>query len=332
MSLPVLNWKALPLVTLTSSTIDAVIQGIYNAFTSSVYIDGSARVTGSASAWTFAQQLSGSTIEAAWGIAPTGSLNQRVILAGSSRTGLTPQLASPDTVYAANTLYTSVAKNAGSFAGWDGGAPFGVGVGSSFFGYWKTWATSTGTAQTIRCFESEEAIAVFIQNSTANTIYGSIAGAILDPESTDTAIDSETDNRLYGVITTGVNSTINIGHVSNSTVTLFSHASPGSSGQNHAGVFTPATGSIKPITKNTLLAVIDLEELTSRSGRLIKMPITMKYVSSPLNFAGRLREIWMFRDAVTGNTVTNGATVNGYIVSNNTSGVADAILFSTGSN
>jgi hypothetical protein len=326
MSLPVLNWKALPLVTLTGSTIDAVIKGIYDAFTSSVYIDGSPRVTGSASAWTFAQQLSGSTIEAAWGIAPTGSLNQRVILAGSSRASPTPQLASPDTVYAANTLYTSVAKNAGSFAGWDGGAPFSSG---SFFGYWKTWATSTGTPQIVRCLESQEAIAVFIQNTTANTVYGSIAGAILDPESTDVAIDSETDNRLYGIVTSGINTVMNIGHTTTSTTVMFSHGT--TTGVNHMGVFTPATGSIKTITKNTTLGTIDIEELTSRSGRLIKMPITAKYVVAPLNFTGRLREIWMFRDAIIGNTVTNGATVNGYIIGGNTSGVADCVLFSTGS-
>jgi len=326
MSLPVLNWKALPLVTLTSGTIDAVIKGIYDAFTSSIYIDGSPRVTGSASAWTFAQELSGSTIEAVWGIAPTGSLNQRVILAGSSRLSLTPQLASPDITYAANTLYTSVAKNASTFTTWNGVVPFSSG---SFFGYWKTWVTSTGTPQIVRCLESQEAIAVFIQNTTANTVYGSIAGAILDPESTDVAIDSETDNRLYGIVTTGINSAMNIGHASAGTTLMFSHGT--STGANHMGVFTPATGSIKTITKNTTLGLIDIEELTSRSGRLIKMPITAKYVVAPLNFTGRLREIWMFRDAIIGNTVTNGATVNGYIIGNNTSTAADCVLFSTGS-
>ena len=326
MSLPVLNWKALPLVTLTSGTIDAVIQGIYNAFTSSVYIDGSPRVTGSASAWTFAQQLSGSTIEAAWGVAPTGSLNQRVILAGSSRASLTPQLASPDTVYAPATLYTSVAKNASTFTTWNGAEPFSSG---SFFGYWKTWVTSSGTPQIVRCLESQEAIAVFIQNTTANTVYGSIAGAIFDPESTDTAIDSETDNRLYGIVTTGVNSVMNIGHATTSTTVLFTHGIL--TGQNHMGVFTPATGSIKTLTKNTTLGTIDIEELTSRSGRLIKMPITAKYVVAPLNFTGRLREVWMFRDAIIGNTVTNGATVNGYLIGGNTSVAADCVLFSTGS-
>ena len=326
MSLPVLNWKALPLVTLTSGTIDAVIKGIYDAFTSSVYIDGSPRVTGSASAWTFAQELSGSTIEAVWGIAPTGSLNQRVILAGSSRLSLTPQLASPDITYAPATLYTSVAKNASTFTTWNGAAPFSSG---SFFGYWKTWVTSSGTPQIVRCLESQEAIAVFIQNTTVNNVYGSIAGAILDPESTDTAIDSETDNRLYGIVTTGT-SIMNITHIDASTTSyMFAHGS--SANNNHMGIFTPATGSIKTVTKNTSLGTIIIEELTSRSGRLIKMPITTKFSASPFNFAGRLREIWMFRDAIIGNTVTNGATVNGYIVGNNTASTADCVLFSTGS-
>jgi len=326
MSLPVLNWKALPLVTLTGSTIDAVIKGIYDAFTSSVYIDGSPRVTGSASAWTFAQELSGSTIEAVWGIAPTGSLNQRVILAGSSRLALTPQLASPDTVYAPATLYTSVAKNASTFTTWNGAAPFSSG---SFFGYWKSWATSSGTPQIVRCLESQEAIAVFIQTTTANRVYGSIAGAILDPESTDTAIDSETDNRLYGIITTGT-SNMSIVHIDATTTTnMFTHGTI--INNNHMGVFTPNTGSIKTTTKNIALGTIGLEELTSRSGRLIKLPITTKYELSPFNFAGRIREIWMFRDAIIGNTVTNGATVNGYIIGNNTATTADCVLFSTGS-
>ena len=327
MSLPVLNWKALPLVTLTSGTIDAVIKGIYDAFTSSIYIDGSPRVTGSASAWTFAQELSGSTIEAVWGIAPTGSLNQRVILAGSSRLSLTPQLASPDSTYAPATLYTSVAKNASTFTTWNGAAPFSSG---SFFGYWKTWVTSSGTPQIVRCLESQEAIAVFIQNTVANRVYGSVAGAILDPESTDVAIDSETDNRLYGIVTTGINTTMTITHIdASSTTYMFAHGS--STGDNHMGIFTPATGSIKTVTKNTSLGTIATEELTSRSGRLIKMPITAKYFAAPTNFAGRLREIWMFRDAIIGNTVTNGATVNGYIIGNNTASTADCVLFSTGS-
>ena len=326
MSLPVLNWKALPLVTLTSGTIDAVIKGIYDAFTSSIYIDGSPRVTGSASAWTFAQELSGSTIEAVWGIAPTGSLNQRVILAGSSRLSLTPQLASPDITYAPATLYTSVAKNASTFTTWNGAAPFSSG---SFFGYWKTWVTSSGTPQIVRCLESQEAIAVFIQNTTANNVYGSIAGAILDPESTDTAIDSETDNRLYGIVTTGTSimaiSNVDVGTSAN----MFAHGS--AANNNHMGIFTPATGSIKTVEKNTRLGSITIEELTSRSGRLVKMPIITKFTASPFNFAGRLREIWMFRDAIIGNTVTNGATVNGYIVGNNTISTADCVLFSTGS-
>jgi hypothetical protein len=326
MSLPVLNWKALPLVTLTSSTIDAVIQGIYNAFTSSTYIDGSPRVSGSASAWTFAQELSGSTIEAVWGIAPTGSLNQRVILAGSSRTGLTPQLATPDTLYAPATLYTSVAKNASTFTTWNGVAPFTSG---SFFGYWKTWVTSSGTPQTVRCLESEEAIAVFIQNTTANNVYGSIAGAILDPESTDTSIDSETDNRLYGIVTTGTSIMTIVNNDASTVTNMFSHGV--SQNNNHMGIFTPATGSIRTVTKNIALGTITTEELTSRSGRLIKIPITTKYVVAPTNFAGRLREVWIFRDSIIGNTVTNGAIVNGYIIGNNTSTIADCVLFSTGS-
>jgi len=327
MSLPTLNWKALPLVTLTSGTINAVIEGIYNAFTSSIYLDGSPRVTGSASAWTIAQEVSGSTIEAVWCIAPTGSLNQRVILAGSSRTGLTPQLASPDTVYAPATLYVSVAKNASTYTSWNNATPFSSG---SFFGFWKTWATSSGTPQIVRCLESQEAIAVFIQNTTANAVYGCIAGAILDPESTDTGIDSETDNRLYGIATTGASIAMSISNGATNSTQMFNHSVGASS--NHNGIFTPSSGSIKTTVRNAFISDCGIEELTTRSGRLIKMPIIEKYFTSPINFAGRVREIWAFRDAVMGNTVTDGATVNGYLIGGNTSVASDCFLFSTGSN
>jgi len=327
MSLPTLNWKALPLVTLTSGTINAVIEGIYNAFTSSIYLDGSPRVTGSASAWTIAQEVSGSTIEAVWCIAPTGSFNQRVILAGSSRTGLTPQLASPDTVYAPATLYVSVAKNASTYTSWNNATPFSSG---SFFGFWKTWVTSSGTPQIVRCLESQEAIAVFIQNTAANTIFGCIAGAILDPESTDTGIDSETDNRLYGIVTSGVSVAMTMGNNLNASTPMLNHQA--TTGTNHTGIFTPSSGSIKTISRNAIMNTLDIEELTTRSGRLIKMPIIEKYFTSPINFAGRVREIWAFRDAVMGNTVTDGATVNGYLIGGNTSVASDCFLFSTGSN
>lgn len=327
MSLPTLNWKALPLVTLTSGTIDAVIQGIYSAFTSSIYIDGSPRITGSASAWTIAQEVSGSTIEAVYCIAPTGSLNQRVILAGSSRTGLTPQLASPDIVYAPATLYVSVAKNASTYTSWNNAAPFSSG---SFFGFWKTWATSSGTPQIVRCLESQEAIAVFIQNTAANTVYGCVAGAFVDPESTDTGIDSETDNRLYGIATSGITAVMNMGNTVFSPAYYFYNQT--TTGTNHTGIFTPSSGSIKTISRNTIITALDIDELTSKSGRLIKIPIIQKYFATPFNFAGRLREIWAFRDAVIGNTVTDGATVNGYLIGGNTSANSDCVLFSTGSN
>jgi hypothetical protein len=110
---------------------------------------------------------------------------------------------------------------------------------------------------------------------------------------------------------------------------MFAHGTV--TGNNHMGIFTPNTGSIKAVEKNTRLGTIIIEELTSRSGRLVKMPIITKFNVAPINFAGRLREIWMFRDAIIGNNVTNGATINGYIIGNNTATIADCVLFSTGS-
>lgn len=323
MSLSQLNWKQLPVVSITSSTIDAVVNGVYSAFTSSVYADATARVSGSNSAWTFNIELSSSTPVAAWGTAPTGSLQQRVIIAGSSVVQ-TPLMLAPDS-FATDTLLGSVAKNASSYTTWSGSAPFTAG---SFMGYAKMWDTSTGTPSLVRCYESEEAIAVFVQNTTANRVYGGIFGAIIDPESTEAA-DSETDGRVYGMVVCGTNYIfMDHGDANNG---FFSYGN--GNGNFHCFSFVPNSSTVEAIERSSTFRNIfaDILSLTSKSGRLVKIPITFRRWASPIAFIGRLREIFLFRASVIGNSVSDGINTKGYIVSGNTASDAASFIFTTGS-
>ena len=66
--------------------------------------------------------------------------------------------------------------------------------------------------------------------------------------------------------------------------------------------------------------------LVSRSGKIAKIPI---HVQDSARFVGRMREIWLVRDAVNGNTLRDGATEVGHFVGGGTSVTADAILLSS---
>lgn len=328
MSLDPLNWKQLPVQSGMTALVPNLIDAINTAFKSNVYIDGSARVTGSGVAWTPVIEKYGATTEACYFTPPSSSLGQRIIVAGSSRTsGLAPTMASPDT-YAANFLFCSLQKNVdtGSYSSWTNSSPFSNG---DFFGYWKFWSTSMGGALSIRAYESADGIAIFV-HCNSDVVTGFIAGAIIDCETSNTSSDSEIDNKVYGILTTGANSTN--GKFQTTSNTSFATAFLGhnnSNGSNHSGIFVPNDSTIKSILKQNLFSYSDSTTLFTKSNSLVKLPIFMCSSTSPYYFVGRLREIWYFRDAIFGNSVTDGVVVNGYLVSGGTNNVADSIMFST---
>ena len=325
MSLVPLNWKQLPVQSGMTALVPNLIDAINTAFSSNVYIDGSARATGSGVAWTPVVEKFSGTTEACYFTPPSSSLGQKIVIAGSSRVGLTPTMGSPDT-YAANFLHCSLAKNAGNYSAWTSANPFTTG---NFFGYWKFWSTSMGGAVSIRSYESTDGIAIFV-HCASDVVTGFIAGAVIDCETSNTSSDSEIDNKVYGIFTTGANST-NGKFQTTSNISLgtayLSHNAV--NGQQHSGIFLPNNSTIATITKQHLFNYSDSTTLFTKSASLVKLPIFMCNSASPYNFVGRLREIWYFRDAVFGNSVTDGAVVNGYLVSGGTTGAADAIMFST---
>lgn len=322
MSLPHSNWRYVGVQSFSVSSVAVVLDALHTLGTRSTYADSTARTAGSGSAGTWTRvQISGTT-ECVNVTPATTTLNHRITFAGTSYTpSPSPTMRSPDN-YAANTLMVSIAKNAGAFASWNTSIPFTTGEN---FGFWKVWPNSAG-AGNVYLWESKDSVAVLISNSSGS-MYGCIAGAIIDAESGDTTTDSESDERVYGIITNGSSSVINTSFWSS--FDGFSNGFLGhrnSDGNNHSGVFAP--GSSNVITLNPAMSFQTSPSATglkTRSGRFARIAVIMRS-SSPDNYIGRLREVFAFSDAQAPARQSDGATTIGYIFGSSNSTFADSIM------
>lgn len=325
MSLSKLNWRQISTYSATSASISGLLDHLYNVFTGSTYFDSSSRVTGSDTAWTWYKEISGSTTEAIYGVPPTSSKSHAVIIAGSSRAALTPKFNVNDTTYVANRMYIGLAKNVSnvtsSYLTWTNAtSPFS---GSDFSGYWTMWP-GTVPIQTIRAYECEDGVGMIMSSGTANN-YGGFAGAIFDPESS-ASNDSETDGKLYGVVNTGT--PVMLLNNVNVATSIFSHNA--SANSYHCGIFVPGTNTFTILNRNNILQFSDGTTLVTRSGKFVRLPIFL-YSTSETCFGARLREIWMVRDSIHGNTFVSSSQTLGYIIGLNTGATSDCVMLTSGS-
>jgi hypothetical protein len=228
-------------------------------------------------------------------------------------------MAVPD-VAAINVLNCNIVKNAGSFSSWNAAAPFTSG---QTFGYWRVWATTAGVG-TVRLYEGTEAVLVLIETASAAT-YGAILGAVLDSESTDVVSDSESDGKLYGIITSGTAS--NISGTIHTTLQFLDHSTTAS--QNHAGIFTPGGSALLTMNRRfQAAALMTTTGLRTRAGRFVRAPYDYRSTAAAPNDValGRLREISMFSDGKTGTRLTSGGTTVGYLVGGSSSTDVDVVI------
>lgn len=320
MSLSPLAWRYVGAVSFTSATVAAVLDALFSLGTATTYADTTARTAGSGSAWTWSRYQNAGTTEACYATPPTATLGLRVILAGAATLPTpSPTMASPDTA-ATNILHANVVKNAGAWSSWNAASPYTSG---QTFGYWRVWSTGVGVG-TVRLYEGTEAVLVLIETASA-TAYGVILGAILDPESTDTTTDSESDGKVYGMITSGTAS--NISGSLNTSAGFLDHSITAS--QNHAGVFTPGGSSLLTMSRRgTATAAMTTTGLKTRSGRYVRAPIDYRATATAPNDValGRLREIVAFADGKTATKQTSGATTIGYLVGGSSSTDSDMLM------
>jgi hypothetical protein len=229
-----------------------------------------------------------------------------------------------------NILHVSVTKNAGTFTSWNAATPFGG--SASHFGYWKWWNTTFG-AGSVRLWESREAIAVSATDATGVESAGFIAGAIVDPESSDISVDAEADGKLYGVICSGGRGRIQSNFLTNNSVAIAGFPDIGrllfdsdADGNFHAGIFAPGTsGIIRMNPLMTITSAVSPTSLKTRSGRYARMAFAMRSVT-PDNTIGRLREICAFADGQMPATLTDGATTVGYLYGASTANLSDCLI------
>lgn len=358
MSLTALHWRKLPTRTITASyTTNNMLNNIYDMLTGSLYHDGSARVPGSASAWQNVGRFitgsgTGSNTEAVYCYPPTQTtFSQSVIIAGRNSTGavtnVTPALATDSATLSPNDLGVACVKTAGAFSSWTTGSN-GFGAGSVSTGY-STFISGSNintSANKIYIYESEEAIAIFMNanggtNGSAGT-FGFIAGAFIDPEQTTTVDDAESDNRLYAVMTSACQnlSTPLIYGMGASFCSYRSNGNDddrgflehaprfGSSARYADGprfvMFTPQTSSTtttKAIKNQSFPGIV----FTTLSGKFAKCSINVGTTGG--KFVGRLREISMIRQ-FQNNLVIRDASNNivGFTLANYEGTQNDALL------
>jgi hypothetical protein len=315
-SLPHTNWRYVGSSAFTTASLPVVMDAIYSLGTATTYQDSTARTPGSGSAGTWTKVQVSSVTECVYVTPAEAGIDHRIMIGGATYTPNPSPTMGPNTSYSANTLMANVVKNAGTFDKWNSDAPFTTG---ETFGWWDIWNTSVGTG-TVYLWESKDCIAVLIANSAGNSMYGFFGGAIIDPESSDTTVDSESDGKVYGQITSGTSAISGQFH---SQGDFLDHQQFGS---RRAGVFSPGSGSVLQISRvMRFQSDVSTTGMKNRSGSFSRAAIIMRS-NSPDNCLGRLRDIYAFTDSQVPAKQTDGGSTIGYIYGASASSFADCVL------
>ena len=194
-------------------------------------------------------------------------------------------------------------------------------------------------------------------NTTSGSIYAGIAGAYIDPESTNTTVDAEVDGRLYGIAATGIPIGGGTRTVYNTSTpgTLFEAVwmTPGISTGLHSDFLSHCCGigSRFPNHNKALYYVPGTDQkryMTLINPNAMGLPTYTPrgfFPSKPLyyfdgtgdsnspgngRFLGRLREIEAIKAAPSGMTYRSGSVDYGYTLGGSTNFATQAILFRTG--
>lgn len=338
MSLQALEWRKLPVRTFqVSQSVSTVLNTIYDMLTGSAYFDGSTRVAGSGSAWVNGGIFrTGSNAEAVYCFPPEKTeLTQSVIFAGKQPNGASssaaPYLATYENTFLPGYLYGACVKqgSSGSFTQWTGIYPYGSASYSTGYATFTQQLSTISSTDKITIYESKEAIAVFIYDTVASTNCGIIAGAIIDPEqsSPTSSFDAEADGRLYGILTSGTSGISTVFFSNANSAYLYLNQNVQST-PNYGPRFVVFTPSVSP--SQTTMGVVT-EKNYSNNGFYVTRNYTSisgKFVNTPLkcirndsgtstSYLGRLRDITMTRNSMSGLTIRDNATntIIGYTIS-----------------
>jgi hypothetical protein len=268
---------------------------VYSMGTDTTYADGSARVPGTGSAWTWTrdQSLTPGVTTACIGTPPINALNMQYIVAGDS-TARTPTMITDS--WLANAPLVGMNKNSGTYTSWVNALPFTSGQFSGLTRL-SSIGVFAGSAfpQTLIMFESQETFIVTWNRTDVSGQEMLGAGAFVDPLS-GAAANAETDGRLYSTVVSGGSTFMNAGWLGlgvgplNSVVTT-----------NDAHFYTFNVGATNVI-RNT--AKIGSFTSTSNAflapnGEVPNIPLSM-YFTASAQYAGQLRQMGITKWGTTG--------------------------------
>ena len=294
--------------------------------TGSAYFDGSSRVAGSGSAWDGGIFRTGSNAEAVYCFPPVKTeMTQSVIFAGKQPNGASssaaPYLATYENTFLPGYLYGACVKqgSSGSFTQWTSIHPYGSSSYSTGYATFTQQLSAISTTDKITIYESKEALAVFIYDTAASTNCGIIAGAIIDPEqsSPTSSFDAEADGRLYGILTSGT-SGIDTSFFTRSNSYLY-YLTQNVTNPSYGPRFVVFRPSISPLQSTMGVATEKnyanngfyvTRNYTSMSGKFVDTPLKCLRNDSgtPSSYLGRLRDITMTRNSMSGLTIRDNAT------------------------
>ena len=331
MALSALNWRFLPPYTLkVGYTIFDYIDAIYLMGNSTEYADGSPRVPGTGSAWTWTrdQTLVPGSTTAAIGIPPVNSLGMAYIVAGdtSSRT----PVMNTDQAYTVtqNAPIIGMNKNSGVYNSWVAANPMTSG---QFYGFVRapTLGTFGGSAfpQVLMMMECEEGFMVAWNRTDAAAQSSFGGGAFIDPLSA-AALNAESDGRLYSYVTSGA---------SNFTVSTFLDGGVngnwlvGNASAGNAHFFTANVGAVATSRNTAKMGAYSgiTNSFVAPNGEIPQIPLSAYFTASG-QYAGQLRGMNVTKPYLTGAEVAVGdagvRTVKGYALGYSTNTQTPALL------
>ena len=332
MALSPLNWYFVGTRTFGyKPNVFGALEAVWRLGNSAVYADGTARIPGTGSAWTWFNELSGADVTATYGTPPVNPLNMAYILGGST-SGVAPgsvaaNILTPDAVYAANVIFYGMNRQSGPFVSWSAANP--VTAVNTFSRYWRGTATVPGSLVSVSMWESQEAVALQFTSYLGSTS-AVVMGALFDPLSYQSGVSCETDGRLYYMFGTGSASGMvaawlgGVGGAGDTGVLGYHYTVANT---YHAGYFLPGTNTIS--TTARFGSLVPTFTLLSTNGALPLIPWSIRDLTSG-NFLGQSRNFYMVRDGTSLYEPRQGAVRSGTTMSSTTSSTTDTILFARG--
>lgn len=252
MSLPLqtLSFYRLPTVTCTGIAINNLLDAIHSALSQTSDFRGASLP--STHLWTWSRFQNAGTTEAVYtNTPPSGTPMTRtpaIIFAGASGAKTITNALNIDS-YLANSIMVGMNLRGGAYNAWDNNSSPPVQFTSgSFSGYFRCVPvaallnTTTVPSTTVRVYVSQETVLVcVVQGTSLITKSWVMAGAIIEPWTTDTTLDAETDNRVYGILSTGSGNPSS-GWASGVAANDFLNHG-GASGNSHNLMFIPGTSN-----------------------------------------------------------------------------------------